>query len=136
MILGIGLDICDAKRLKRAMLRPGFGARVFDETERRQCQRRARCHLHYAARFAAKEAYFKAIGTGWNRGVTWQDVGVRSDGASPPTVEVSGVARRLSRELGVSRVHLSLSHSGDYAVAVVVLEGRPARDRRRGRRAP
>src|SRR5881296_3438154 len=68
MILGIGLDVCDVKRLRRALARPGFRGRVFDESEIRDCERRLRRHFHYSARFAAKEAFFKALGTGWGRG--------------------------------------------------------------------
>ena len=114
------------------MRRPGFGERVFDDHERLECDRRARRHLHYAARFAAKEAYFKAIGTGWGQGVRWRDVSVRSEGTHQPSLVVSGTARRLSRALGVSQVHLALSHDGDYAVALVILEGGGRRTVRRG----
>src|SRR5437667_12776361 len=124
MILGLGLDVCDVKRLRRAMARSGFVRRVFEEGEVRDCERRVHRHLHYAARFAAKEAYFKALGTGWGRGVAWRDVAVRSDGRRPPTLLIEGAAARLARARGVTRCHLSLSHSGDYAAAVVVLEGR------------
>ena len=131
MILGIGLDLCDANRLERAMRRPGFRERVFDDRERLECDRRARRQLHYAARFAAKEAYFKAIGTGWGQGVRWRDVSVRSEGTRQPLLVVSGTARRLSRALGVSQAHLTLSHEGDYAVALVILEGRGRRTVRR-----
>ena len=117
------------------MARAGFVRRVFDETESRDCERRARSHLHYAARFAAKEAYFKAIGTGWARGVGWKDVAVRSAGDGPPTLRIRGGAARRARLLGVTRSQLSLSHSGEYAVAVVVLEGSPPRRPRSLRRA-
>lgn len=124
MILGVGLDVCEVKRVRRAMARSGFTRRVFDDDEVRECDRRARRHLHYAARFAAKEAFFKALGTGWGRGVGWQEVAVRSDGRHAPTLRVRGTAARRARSLGVTQSHLSLSHSGEYAVAVVVLEGR------------
>jgi holo-[acyl-carrier protein] synthase len=123
MIVGVGLDLCDAKRLRRAMERPGFAERVFDAIEIRDCEARPQGYLRFAARFAAKEAFFKALGTGWGQGVGWKEVAVRSDGAGPPTLEVTGVARRKAAALGTRRTHLSLSHSGDYAVAVVVLEG-------------
>jgi holo-[acyl-carrier protein] synthase len=124
MILGIGLDVCEVKRLKQAMARPGFARRVFDAIERRDCDRRARRFPHYAARFAAKEAYLKALGTGWGGGVGWTDVAVRSDGRRPPTLSISGAAARIARARGVSRSHLALTHDGGYAAALVVLEGR------------
>jgi holo-[acyl-carrier protein] synthase len=127
MILGIGLDLCEAKRLRRALARPGFLERVFDDSEVAYCDRRARRDLHYAARFAAKEAFFKALGTGWGRGVAFRDVTVESDGSHPPTLRLGGGAARRARALGVARSHLTLSHNGSYAVAVVVLEGRATR---------
>lgn len=126
MILGVGLDVCDVRRLRRALGRPGFRERVFDDEEVRYCEGRARSDLHYSARFAAKEAFFKAIGTGWGKGVGWKDVAVRADGDDAPILKVSGAAARHARRLGVIRSHLSLSHNGDYAAAVVVLEGRQA----------
>jgi holo-[acyl-carrier protein] synthase len=127
MILGVGLDVCDVRRLRRALARAGFRERVFDDEEVRYCEGRARSDLHYSARFAAKEAFFKAIGTGWGKGVGWRDVAVRGNGDEPPVLRISGAAARHARDLGVIRSHLSLSHSGDYAAAVVVLEGRRGR---------
>ncbi|MGH9749516.1 MAG: holo-ACP synthase [Candidatus Polarisedimenticolia bacterium] len=141
MILGVGVDVCDVRRLRRAMERRGFRERVFDEDEIRDCEARARQAPHYAARFAAKEACFKALGTGWGGGVAWKDVIVRRDGGGPPRLDLRDGAARAAAGLGVARAHLSLSHEGDYAVAMVVLEGRaraadrPARRRTAARRA-
>jgi holo-[acyl-carrier protein] synthase len=136
MILGVGVDVCDVPRMRRALSRAAFRRRVFDPGEARDCERRARRAEHYAARFAAKEAFFKALGTGWGQGVGWTEVAVRAAAGGRPTLRVRGAAARRARALGVARSHLSLSHSGDYAVAVVVLEGRRARPARaRGRRA-
>ncbi len=122
-ILGIGVDLCDADRIRRALARRGFRRRVFRDSEARYCSRRARPELHYAARFAAKEAFFKALGTGWGGGVGWRDVSVANARSGGPSLRLQGAAARLSRTLGVARSHLSLSHAGDLAVAVVVLEG-------------
>jgi holo-[acyl-carrier protein] synthase len=127
MIVGVGVDVCEVRRLRRAMERAGFRERVFDPEEIRYCEGRARREVHYSARFAAKEAFFKAIGTGWSEGVGWKDVAVRGDGRTAPRLSVTGAAARHARVLGVARAHLSLSHGGEYAVAVVVLEGRPRR---------
>lgn len=124
MILGIGIDLCDTRRLRRALLRPGFKERVFGESEIRDCEARARPERHYAARFAAKEACFKALGSGWGQGVAWRDVLVSSDGRRPPRLTLTGGAGRRARALGATRAHLSLTHEGDYAAAVVVIEGR------------
>lgn len=135
MILGIGLDLCETGRLQRAMTRAAFVKRVFSPAEIASCEGRRDRLLCYAARFAAKEAYFKAIGTGWGRGVTWLDVEVASDGEGPPRLLVSGEAQRVARALGVSAAHLSLTHSGAYAAAMVVLEGPRRRKGRTGNRA-
>jgi len=135
MILGIGLDLCDVRRLQRALVRAGFRERVFGDGEIRDCDRRARRHVHYAARFAAKEAFFKAIGTGWGRGVGWRDVVLDRRGDGPPRLRISGAAARRAETLGVERTHVSITHDGDYAVAVVVLEGSPVRGGRRKERS-
>lgn len=121
-IVGVGVDLCEIGRLRRAMGRAGFRRRVFSDTEARDCRGRAHPEIHFAARFAAKEAYFKALGTGWSGGIGWRDVSVRSRRAGAPSLRVGGAAARASKALGVTRSHLSLSHAGDYAVAVVVLE--------------
>jgi holo-[acyl-carrier protein] synthase len=133
MILGIGLDLCETRRLKRAMAHSAFVNRVFSPAEIAACRGRRDGMLRYAARFAAKEAYFKAIGTGWSRGVGWHDVEVTSDGSGPPSLLVSGEARRIARALGAKHTHLSLTHTGTYAAAMVVIEGsgprkKPAKD--------
>jgi holo-[acyl-carrier protein] synthase len=130
MIVGIGLDLCDVRRLERALTRAGFRERVFAGSEIRDCDRRARRHVHYAARFAAKEAFFKAIGTGWGKGVGWRDVVVERRGDGPPRLQIAGAAARHAEAMGVRQTHLTIAHDGDYAVAVVVLEGsRGGRDR-------
>lgn len=135
MILGIGLDLCDVRRLQRALARAGFRDRVFAEEEIRDCDRRARRHVHYAARFAAKEAFLKAIGTGWGRGVGWRDVVVERRGDGPPRLQITGAAARRAEALGVRRTHLSITHDGDYAAAMVILEGTPGRGGRRAERS-
>jgi holo-[acyl-carrier protein] synthase len=125
VILGIGIDICDVRKLRRALTRAAFRRRVFDPVERRACERRARPEQHYAARFAAKEAYLKALGIGWSQGVGWAEVAVRRDHRGAPKLTVRGHAAQQAGRAGVRSVHLSLSHAGDYAVAMVVLEGGP-----------
>ncbi|MFQ5877084.1 MAG: holo-ACP synthase [Acidobacteriota bacterium] len=123
MILGVGVDVCEVRRLRRALARPGFSKRVFRPSEARYCDGRARPERHYAARFAAKEALFKALGTGWGGRVGWTDVAVERAPGGRPALRLAGAAARASRALGVRRAHLSLSHGDEYAVAVVVLEG-------------
>ncbi len=124
MILGVGVDVCKVARMRKAVVRPGFTRRVFSRSEVRYCARHARPEQHYAARFAAKEAYFKALGTGWSSRIGWTDVVVDRVEKRRPTLRVGGEAARMARSRGVTRAHLSLSHTDDHAVAVVVLEGR------------
>jgi len=93
---------------------------VFTPAEQADCLARSRPATHLAARLAAKEATMKALGTGWSLGVRWTDVEVRSGGGTPPTVSLSGVARKRAEARGIREAIVSLSHDGDYAIAVVV----------------
>lgn len=124
MILGLGADWVDVAQMERALERGGtrLRKRVFTEPELRYCSGRRREIEHLAARFAAKEACFKALGTGWGRQAGWKDVEVVRRRSGPPGVRLSGRAGRTARKLGVNRVHLSLSHTSQGALAVVVLE--------------
>ncbi len=102
---------------------PRFRERVFTEDERRYCDARgAAAAQHYAARFAAKEAAFKALRTGWRDGLAWHHVEVVSDELGAPRLRLSGLARELFERMGAARVHLSLSHTSEHAVAQVVFE--------------
>lgn len=102
---------------------PRFRERVFTARERDYCDARgAASAQHYAARFAAKEAALKALGTGWSGGVGWRDVEVLNDGAGRPELVFRDAALELFRRSGASRAHLSLSHTSEHAVAQVILE--------------
>ena len=125
MILGIGVDLVDAGRIRRKVAREGeaFLLEFLTSEEIDACRARrdpAPCH---AARFAAKEAFTKALGTGLTQGLAWRDIAVRNEAGGRPALHLTGAAERAGRELGMKKVHLSLSHEGDFAVAVVVLEG-------------
>lgn len=123
MILGLGTDLVAVRRLEAILTRrrERFLARVFTPGERADCQERGRPAVHLAARLAAKEAAMKALGTGWGRGVGWQDIEVRSSGRELPRLLLTGGARQEAERLGVRRTLVSLSHDGDYAIAVVVV---------------
>jgi holo-[acyl-carrier protein] synthase len=125
MIIGIGVDICNVERL--AQLRRKYGARfldrVFTPVEQERCGNGPACDERYAARFAAKEAFMKAIGTGWGHGLTFLDIEVATEDTGRPVLTVTGEARQIADRAGVSRIHISLSHERDSAVAFVVLEG-------------
>ena len=104
---------------------PRFRERVFTERERAYCDLRGvNAAQHYAARFAAKEAAFKALGTGWRDGLSWHDAEVVSNKAGAPTLILRDNARTLFERLGSTHAHLSLSHTSEHAVAQVIFERR------------
>jgi holo-[acyl-carrier protein] synthase len=125
MIAGIGIDLVVTSRVSAVLERKGERAlaRFFTPGEARHCQGSRHPPESFAARFAAKEAFFKALGTGWGRGGRWTEVEVVNAPGGAPTLSLSGQAAALATARGVQRVHLSLSHAGDSAAAVVVLEG-------------
>ena len=125
MIVGTGVDIVEIERIRGMAggLKDRFVRRVFTEEEQRFCGERRDPAPHLAARFAAKEAALKALGTGWARGVSWLDCEVRRKDGEAPVLVLRGEAEKRAAALGARRVHLSLTHSGSYAVAVVILEG-------------
>jgi len=124
MVVGTGIDIAEVARIASAMERFGkrFIERVFTEGEIQYCQSKANKIERYAARFAAKEAGMKAIGTGWNRGVRWRDIEVQRMPGGRPTLVFHGSAKGFFEQLGATRAHLSLTHTKDSAMAFVVLE--------------
>lgn len=124
MILGLGVDVCEVSRIRAALSRHGarFEKRVFTPQERAYCRRRKRSAESYAARFAAKEAAMKALGTGWARGVRWRDLEVTREPGRAPTLLLHGAAARRAKKMGVSRIHLALTHAGDQAMAFLILE--------------
>ncbi len=124
MIVGIGIDIVEIKRLKDTLERQKerFLRRVFTAAEQEYSNAHRDPVPHYAVRFAAKEALFKAIGTGWAKGVSWLDVEVTRSKEGPPKLTLSGEARKIADMMAVQSVHVSLSHSVENAVAVVILE--------------
>lgn len=122
MVAGIGVDIVDVQDLRRRMARsPGLEERVFDPSESAWCRGMAEPWQHFAARFAAKEAVMKALGTGWSGGVAFRDIVVVREGEGPPTVALHGEAGRRVEAAG-GRVTISLSHAGGTAIAFAVYE--------------
>lgn len=120
MIIGIGTDIIEIERIRRAVTSEHFKRRVFTETEIKYCESRGKSSAaSYAARFAAKEAFFKALGTGIVTAL--KEVDVRNDSLGKPEIFISGDTKKLADEKGVTEIFLSISHSRDYATAVAVL---------------
>jgi holo-[acyl-carrier protein] synthase len=124
MIVGTGIDIAEVDRIAASIERFGrrFLQRVFTPEEIRYCESKANKAERYAGRFAAKEAAMKAIGTGWHRGVTWQDVEVTRVPSGRPTIAFHGKAAEFFRSLGAVRAHLSITHTKENAMAQVILE--------------
>ena len=125
MIVSIGVDIVEVYRIRDTISRtPRFTERVFTPNERSYCEGRgAAAFQSYAARFAAKEAFLKALKTGWRGKITWHDVEVVSDDQGVPSLAIKGEARHLLQKLGANQIHLSISHTAEHAVAQVILEG-------------
>lgn len=120
-LAGIGVDMVEIERVEKTISRrPNFTHRVFTEEERAYCDRLARPAKHYAARFAAREAVLKALGTGFSRGIGFADVSVTRNEAGRPEVVLSGRAREIAQEQGVREIALSLSYTHDVAVANAV----------------
>lgn len=124
MIVGTGIDIAEVPRISESIARFGqrFLRRVFTEEEIRYCDSKANSAERYAARFAAKEAAMKALGTGWNRGVRWRDIEVYRQPGSRPTIKFYGVAAEFAAKLGTKNISLSLTHTPEHAIANVILE--------------
>jgi holo-[acyl-carrier protein] synthase len=124
MIVGLGADVVEIRRIRQALKHQGerFIRRIFTAAEQEFCEARRDPAPHYAVRFAAKEALFKALGTGWAKGLSWQDVEVVRREQDAPILVLSDAAEKQSQELGTRSIHLSLSHSDDSALAVVILE--------------
>ena len=123
MIYGIGTDIIEVERIGRAMERNShFGEKIFTSGEIAYSEPMKNKYQHYAARFSAKEAFLKAIGTGWRFGITFADIDVYHDELGKPLIRLTGKAEELIRQEGITRMHVSLSHVKEMACAIVVLE--------------
>ena len=125
MIIGIGLDIVEVARIRSLLERHAerFKERTFSADEVAFCDGCADPAIHYAARFAAKEAAAKALGTGFAEGVSWQDIEVLREPSGAPRLELHGRAKKLAAEKGATRCHVSLTHTRETAMAQVMLEG-------------
>jgi holo-[acyl-carrier protein] synthase len=123
MIKGMGIDIIEIGRIAKMVdSDTGFIEKVFSPAEIAYCETKHYKAQHYAARFTAKEAFFKALGTGWRDGMTWQEIGVESDDLGKPRIEVTGKTLEKFTQKGMASIHLSLTHTHEYAAAVVVIE--------------
>ena len=130
MILGLGVDIVEVSRVDEAIQRYGerFLRRVFTPLEIDYCRGHRNAAERFAARFAAKEATMKALGTGWRRGIRWREIEVTNARSGKPQLHLAGKAQEMFYAVGGDQAHLSLSHTAAYALAQVVIEGESSTD--------
>src|SRR6266581_6611889 len=124
MIVGTGIDIAEVPRIAESIARFGerFLRRIFTEEEIRYCESKANRIERYAARFAAKEASMKALGTGWSHGIRWRDIEVVRPKGQRPTIQFHGQAVVFAEKLGTRNIALSITHTREQALAHVILE--------------
>jgi len=123
LISGTGIDIIEVHRIQTVMERDiGFREKIFTEGEIAYCEKMKNKYQNYAARFSAKEAFLKAIGTGWRFGIRFADIDVYHDDFGKPLIRLTGKAEELALRDGISKIHVSLSHLKEMATAVVILE--------------
>jgi len=124
MIVGTGVDLAEVDRIRRSIERYGqrFVDRIYTTGEIAYVERKANRYERYAARFAAKEAGMKAIGTGWRHGVTWHDFEVENLPSGRPILKLHGVAAEFAKRMGARSISLSLTHTAELGMAHVILE--------------
>ncbi len=122
MIIGIGTDIIQTKRIAESMDTTGFKEKVFSENEIIYCEKKANKFENFAGRFAAKEAFFKALGTGWRGGIAFNEVEIENDELGKPSIRLLGETQKLLKKREIGTIHLSLSHVKEMAIATVILE--------------
>lgn len=124
MIYGIGIDLVENDRIEEIIRKWGdkFLSRVFSKSEIAYCRRHAQASVHFGARFAVKESFLKAIGTGLGRGVKLLEIEVVNEESGKPELRLSGGARQYLAGVGIKNIHLSITHTKNYASAMVLLE--------------
>ena len=123
MIYGTGIDIIEVSRIRSVMERDiGFREKIFTPGEIAYCETKKHKYENYAARFSAKEAFLKAIGTGWRFGIRFADIDVYHDEYGKPLIKLTGKAEQLAKDERISKIHVSLSHLKEMATAIVIVE--------------
>lgn len=124
MIVGLGIDVAEIDRLRQAIQRRGdrLVRRVFTPGEIAYCNSHKNIYERFAGRFAIKEATMKALGTGWRRGVRWQDIEVVNQSGGKPELRLAGVAQQIAGQLGVKNISISITHSGNLAIGQIIFE--------------
>jgi holo-[acyl-carrier protein] synthase len=124
LIVGLGLDIAEIDRIQAAITRHGAPIleRLYTPAEVAYCESHRNKFERYAGRFAAKEAAMKALGTGWRRGVRWRDIEIIRERSGKPTLALKGAAKRIAEGLSVRNISVTITHSGNLALAEVIFE--------------
>jgi holo-[acyl-carrier protein] synthase len=124
LIVGLGLDIAEIDRIEAAITRHGAPIleRLYTPAEVAYCESHRNKFERYAGRFAAKEAAMKALGTGWRRGVRWRDIEIIREPSGKPSLALKGAAKRIADGLGVKNISVTITHSGNLALAEVIFE--------------
>ena len=123
MTHGVGIDMIDVERVASGINKEsGFREMVFSATEIAYCESKKNKFEHYAARFAAKEAFFKALGTGWAENTLFNEVGVVHNADGKPEIQLSGLTQSTINAMGITKILVSLSHIKETASAIVILE--------------
>lgn len=123
MILGTGIDIIEVDRIAEKIGKnQGFRELVFSPKEIAYCEKQVHSHQHYAGRFAAKEAFLKALGTGWLNGTAFNEMEITHDSNGQPQLELKGNTAQTLASRKIRRIHVSLSHQKTMATAIVILE--------------
>lgn len=123
MVFGIGIDLIEVERIKKQLTsNPRFAKRIFTQREIDYCEGKKNQAQNYAARFAAKEAFFKALGTGWRDGLGFSQVEIINNELGKPEIILNGKAQQLAKDKGITNMQVSLSHIKNLASAIVVLE--------------
>ncbi len=123
MIIGIGTDIAEVQRIAKSIENISFKEKVFSKNEIIYCESKANKAESFAARFAAKEAFFKSLGTGWRGGMAFNEVEVMNDELGKPSLHIIGTTAEIIKDKNIKTIHVSLSHVKDMAMATVILEG-------------
>jgi holo-[acyl-carrier protein] synthase len=123
MIIGTGIDIIEVERIAlRVGKDNGFKELVFSKDEMSYCDAKASPYEHYAARFAAKEAFLKAVGRGWDTGLHWNEIEIVKEAKGKPVLRITGETEKMLAPMGIRIIHVSLSHLKSMATAIVILE--------------
>ncbi|MBT3169590.1 MAG: holo-ACP synthase [Candidatus Cloacimonetes bacterium] len=123
MIFGVGIDLIEVARIEKQLLEnSGFREKIFTKDEIKYCDSKKKKAEHFAARFAAKEAFLKAIGTGWRNGFSFLEIAVLNDEFGKPILEIYGKTKQFIEENKIKNMQISLSHLKDLATAIVILE--------------